>query len=152
MTGVLLLLLVTCLYAGYNLLVKQSATIAESTAASTITATIALQAVALFCSLVFYICLRVIGGENQFALPTSAYVWAGLAGLCIGLAEIGYFYLFRGSSLSAALPVSVATPAIVGGTVVIAMVAAMLFFSETIGPRQWLGAIFIIAGLLLVTQ
>ena len=48
MTGVLLLLLVTCLYAGYNLLVKQSATIAESTAASTITATIALQAVALF--------------------------------------------------------------------------------------------------------
>ena len=85
-------------------------------------------------------------------MPTSAYVWAGLAGLCIGLAEIGYFYLFRGSSLTAALPVSVATPVIVGGTVVIAMVAAMFFFSEAIGPRQWLGAIVIVAGLLLVTQ
>ena len=151
MTGFLLLLLVTCLYAGYNLLVKQSSTIAETTSASTITATIVLQVVALLCSLVFYLCLR-LSGESQFILPSSAYVWAGLAGLCIGLAEIGYFYLFRGSSVADAMPVSVATPVIVGGTVVIAMVAAMLIFSEIIGPWQWLGAVFIVAGLLLVTR
>ncbi len=151
MTGFLLLLLVTCLYAGYNLLVKQSTVIAETTAASTITATIMLQAAALLCSLVFYLCLR-FSGESQFLLPSSAYLWAGLAGLCIGLAEIGYFYLFRGSSFADAMPVSVATPVIVGGTVVIAMAAAMLFFAETIGPWQWLGAAFVVAGLLLVAR
>ena len=47
MPGFMLLLLVTCLYAGYNLFVKQSSAIAETTAASTITATILLQFVAL---------------------------------------------------------------------------------------------------------
>lgn len=85
-------------------------------------------------------------------LPASAYTWAALAGICIGLAEIGYFYLFRGSSIAEAMPVSVATPVIVGGTVVIAMVAAMIFFAESIGPRQWVGALLIVAGLTLVAR
>lgn len=151
MPGFMLLLLVTCLYAGYNLFVKQSSAIAETTAVSTITATILLQFVALLCSLFFYTGLR-LSGESQFVLPGSAYLWAGLAGVCIGLAEIGYFYLFRGSSIAEAMPVSVATPVVVGGTVVIAMIAALYFFAESIGPRQWVGAVFIVAGVLLVTR
>ena len=151
MNGMLLLLLVTFLYAGYNLLVKQSSLVAEAVDASTIKATITLQFVALVCSLIFYVVLRLSGG-SQFSLPVSAYVWAAMAGFCIGVAEIGYFYLFRGSTVGDAMPVSVATPVIVAGTIVIAMIAASFLFAESIGMRQWLGAGLIVAGVLLVAS
>lgn len=152
MAGYILLFVVTLLYAGYNLMVKQSSAVAATTGVGTITATIVLQLVALLCSLLFWFGLRMTTDESHFALPHAAYVWAALAGVCIGAAEIGYFYLFRGSALAEAMPVSVATPVVVGGTVVIAMVAALLFFSESISVRQWIGAAVVVAGVLLITS
>lgn len=151
MVGIALLLLVTSLYAGYNLLIKQSSVIAETVSISTITATIVLQCAALVCSLLFYLGLR-LSGETEFALPLSAYVWAGLAGICIGVAEIGYFYLYRGSSIAEAMPVSLATPVIVAGSIVIAMIVAMLFFAEPVTSRQWIGVVIVVAGLLLIVR
>lgn len=145
MTGVALLFAATVFYAGYNLLIKQSSVHAEMAAVTTITATIALQVAALSVSVLFLAALRVSGVET-FVLPAPAYWWAIGAGLCIGAAEICYFYIFGGSPFSTPFPVSVATPVIVGGAVVLATLGAWWFFRESMGAREWLGAGLILAG------
>lgn len=145
MLSIALLLTATVFYAGYNLLIKQSSVHAEMAAVTTITATIALQLAALFVSVLFLTVLRVSGVES-FALPAPAYWWAIAAGLCIGAAEVCYFYIFGGSAYTTPFPVSIATPVIVGGAVVLATLGAWWFFGESVSVRQWLGAALIIAG------
>ncbi len=145
MISIALLLAATVFYAGYNLLIKQSSVHAELAAVTTITATIVLQVAALSVSLVFLATLRVWGVES-FVLPAPAYWWAVGAGLCIGAAEICYFYIFGGSAYTEAFPVSVATPVIVGGAVVLATLGAWWFFRESMGIREWLGSGLILAG------
>ena len=95
MTGLLLLVTVTALYAGYNILIKVSASQVPAAATSTITATICLQLAGLMTSIVF-VSVAMIRGGQVLQLTWGAYIWAAAAGLCIGGAEIAYFYLFRG--------------------------------------------------------
>jgi len=144
-----LLALATLLYAGYNLFVKQSADQVGPIATTTIGATIALQAAALATSLVFALLLR-YQGVHTLSLPGGAYLWAIAGGLCIGVAEILYFYLFAGFAGAEPVKVAVATPTIVSGTIVIALIAAWLVFGETIRPAQWLGAGLVVLGLMLL--
>ncbi len=94
-TGTFLLIAITALYAGYNLLVKVSSTCVPESATSTVLATICLQLAALAASSTFVLVLLARGGQVLKLSPT-AYAWAAGAGLCVGFAEIGYFYLFRG--------------------------------------------------------
>ena len=147
MYSLALLLAATIFYAGYNLLIKQSSVFAEAVAVTTITATVALQLAALVVSLVFMMLLRLSGVES-FILPAPAYWWAIGAGLCIGAAEICYFYIFAGSPFTAPVSVNVATPVIVGGAVLVAALGARLFFGEIMGTRQWLGAGLILVGVI----
>ena len=93
MTGLLLLVTVTVLYAGYNILIKVSASHVPAAATSTITATICLQIAALMTSLVYMSVIMIRGGQ-VLQLSWGSYLWAAAAGLCIGGAEIAYFYLF----------------------------------------------------------
>ncbi len=93
MQGLILLISVTLLYAGYNLFVKVSSGHVAEKVTSTVLATICLQFTALLVSTLFAIYLLRKGGQ-VLALGPPAYGWAMAAGLCIGAAEIGYFYLF----------------------------------------------------------
>lgn len=150
MLSIALLLVVTCAFTAYNLLIKQSSFHAEVAGASTITATITLQLAALATSLLFLLLLR-LSGEQSFLLPTHAYRWAVAAGFCIGIAEVAYFYLFAGVAGQPPMPVSIAVPVVVGGTVVLATLAAWLLFGEELGARQWCGAVVVAAGLALLS-
>jgi drug/metabolite transporter (DMT)-like permease len=149
MNALLLLAATTTLYAGYNLFVKQSADHIGTVATTTIGATIALQIAALSTSLIFALILKTQGGHS-ISLPTGAYAWAMVAGLCIGIAEILYFYLFAGIAGMQPLRVSVVTPTIVAGTIVITLLAAWLLFGEILGGYQLLGALFVVVGILLL--
>ena len=146
-----ILALVTLLYSGYNLFIKISGEHIPAQATTTILATLALQASAMLVSLVFVVTLSVRGGHH-FALSGKAYVWAIVAGLCIGAAEIGYFYLFGGSSINGirALPANVVIPTVVGGTVALTLAASVWFLREPVFWNHWLGALLIIAGVLLI--
>lgn len=148
--SVFLLLLTTVLYAGYNLLVRQSASLVPD-GVSTITATIALQLAALSVSLLFWLILRV-DADQSFALSGAAYGWAVLAGLCIGAAEVCYFYLYAGFAGAPAMPVSLAMPVIVAGTVALGLVAAAAVFGERLGWPQIGGGLLVMAGLLLLCK
>ncbi len=141
----LLLALVTVLYAGYNLMIKMSGAAVPPAATTVIVATLCLQIAALTTSLAFGATLYAAGG-HVFRLPANAILWAIMAGLAIGAAEIGYFYLFGGLGTLQPMRASVAIPIVVSGTIVITMAVSSLFLGEMLGWRQILGAGIILIG------
>ncbi len=149
MVGLLLLITVTVLYAGYNLFIKASGAHVPEVATTTIAATICLQLVALATSLVFASVLLVRGG-HVMQLSLATYGWAVAAGLCIGVAEIAYFYLFGGIGTGKPMAANVAIPAIVCGTTIITMAAGYFFFKETLSPVQMIGGACVVFGIVLL--
>ncbi len=143
-----LLVLTTLLYTGYNLLVRQSASFVPSTT-STITATIALQVSALAVSTVFLLLLKTTSNA-ALALPAGAYGWAAIAGLCIGAAEICYFYLYTGIAGEPPLSVGVVMPVIIAGSVLLGLFAAWRLFAEPMGWLQLCGGVLIAGGIALL--
>lgn len=146
MAGITLLAAVTFLYAGYNLFLKLSGGHVPSGATTTILATMCLQVAALSTSIVFLAVLAVRGGQ-VLALSPGSYVWAAIAGLCIGGAEIGYLYLFGGVGGVKSMDASIAIPTIVSGTIVIALLFSFLFLKEQISWSQVLGSCLILTGI-----
>src|SRR5215469_3151113 len=149
MFGIALLAAVTIFYAGYNLLIKVSGSYVPAAATTTVLATISLQLAALLTSSIFLGVLALRGGQ-VFSLSPGSYLWAALAGLCIGAAEIGYFYLFGGVGLARPMTATVAIPTIVSGTIVIALLFSAVALGERIGWNQILGSVLIVLGIATV--
>ena len=148
MIALLLLLTVTTLYAGYNLLVKVSGGYVPAEATTPILATICLQFTALSTSIIFMVLLLLRGG-HVLQLSTSAYLWAVAAGLCIGGAEIAYFYLFGGIGITKPMAANIAIPTIVSGTIVIAMLVSYFVLKEPMAWNQLLGSGCIVLGIII---
>ena len=149
MPGLILLALVTLLYAGYNLFVKVSSDHVPDGVTSTVLATICLQFSALLLSTIFAVYL-LRQGNQELQLNTPTYGWAVAAGLCIGAAEIGYFYLFGSFSAGQSIPASIVIPIVVCGTVIVALLASYLLFGETVSTIQIVGSILAIVGVLMI--
>ena len=149
MAGLLLLVTVTVLYAGYNLLIKVSSSHVPAAATSTIAATICLQVAALMTSIVF-VSIAMLRGGQVLQLSWGAYLWAAAAGLCIGGAEIAYFYLFSGIGTIKPMAANLVIPTVVSGTIVITVIAAYFIFSETLALIQLAGLGCVIIGMLLL--
>ncbi len=148
MRTVLFLLLITICYSAYNLLVKVSSSHVDAESSSPIIATIFLQSTALMVSLVYLLFLT--RQTVNLALPTKAYAWAAVAGLCIGIAEVLYFYLFRGFSDESPIAASSAIPFIVGGTIVIAVAVSHFVFRESLNSGQWFGVGLAFVGMIII--
>lgn len=148
MVGIALLIAVTVLYAGYNVFIKLSGGYVPSAATTTILATICLQIAALLTSAVYLGVLLLRGGQ-AFSLSNESYLWAAIAGVCIGGAEIGYLYLFGGVGQSTPMAASIAIPTIVSGAIVIAMLFSFFILKETITWNHLLGSLFIVFGIVL---
>ena len=149
MVAAMLLAAVTLLYAGYNLLIKLSGAHVPASATTTVLATVCLQLAALSTSVLFLGFLAAQGG-HVFSLAPRAYFWAVLAGICIGVAEIGYFYLFGGIGLDRPMRAGVAIPVVVAGTVAIATVVSAVVFGEAFGWRHFAGAAMVAAGIVVM--
>ena len=149
MSGAMLLTIVTFLYAGYNIFVKFSGGHVPASATTTVLATVCLQLAALLVSLTFLGVLAVRGG-HEFSLSAAAYSWAIVAGICIGAAEIGYFYLFGGIGGSEPMRASLAIPAIVSGTIVISLLLSVLVLRETFDRMQLFGSALIVLGIVVL--
>ena len=147
--SIILLTAITALYAGYNLLIKVSSSHVPAAATSTVLATICLQLAALAASVTFAAALLARGG-HVLKLSTTACAWAAAAGLCIGLAEIGYFYLFRGVGGAGPVAASVAVPVIVTGTIVLTMLLSWLALRESLGVMQIAGTVVVVIGIAMI--
>ncbi len=149
MSTLVLIAVITALYACYNLFVKVSSDFVPVNATTTILATICLQVAALFASICFLTFLVARGGQ-VLALSTRAYLWAAGAGLCIGVAEICYFYLFRGGEGREAAAANVAIPIIVSGTIAITLIVSYFLLREPLTPVQLGGTLMVIGGMALI--
>ena len=147
MQSLVLILLITLCYAGYNLLVKVSGN-HVSIAASPIVATICLQLAALTVSTVYLLFL--LRQQTPISVSPKACLWAAVAGISIGLAEVLYFYLFRGFSGEKTVEAGFAIPLIVGGTILIAIFASKYLFAESMNNGQWLGVGLTLSGLVVL--
>ena len=143
--SLVLLLGIMILYAGYNLLVKVSSGHIPAATTTPILATISLQAAALAVSAAFALGL-VLRGGNVLAISPPAFAWAVAAGLCIGAAEIGYFYLFRGTAGSEPMPANVGIPIIVSGTIVVTLLVSWLVLREPFTWMRLVGAALVVGG------
>ena len=148
MKTILLLTIITICYASYNLLVKISTNQIESLNTPPIIATIFLQATALSISVIYFIILA--RQSISMTLPTKSYVWAIGAGLCIGIAEVLYFYLFRGIAGEKAISANSAIPLIVGGTIIIVVIVSKFLLSETLNTGQWIGVLLAMVGMIIL--
>lgn len=146
MSAIILLMATTLLYAGYNIFIKVSSGHVPAGAYSTITATICLQISALVISLLF-LAVQKQHTDASLVLSTRTYLWAIAAGLCIGGAEIAYFYLFAGLGHDKPMAANIAIPVVVSGTIVLSLIAGGIVFKETLGWPQLLGAGMIMAGI-----
>ena len=143
--SLVLLFGITLLYAGYNLFVKVSSGHVPAASTTPILATISLQVAALAVSGVFAASLVLRGGQ-VLAVSTPALSWAVAAGLCIGAAEIGYFYLFRGVAGGEPMAANVAIPSIVSGTIVVTVLVSWLVLREPFTWTRLLGAALVVVG------
>lgn len=151
MSSMALLAAITLLYAGYNIFIKVSGDHVPTAATTTIVATICLQLAALATSLCFAAILLTAGGQD-FRLTKPAYIWAAASGVSIGLAEIGYLYLFAGFGVSGPVAASFAIPVIVAGTLLITALVALIVFREAMTLTQILGLVVIGVGVLMLAS
>ncbi|MDG2066872.1 MAG: hypothetical protein P8L36_18040 [SAR324 cluster bacterium] len=124
-----LLITVTLAYAGYNLFIKLAGA-QNINNNNGIAATLCLQIFALIVTSVFSIYLSSLG-ENIFVLPSKTYLYAVFGGISIGIAEIGYFYLFNASNTDGALNANTAIPIILGGTILVTMIFSFYILKES---------------------
>ena len=143
-----LLITVTLAYAGYNLFIKLAGA-QNINNNNGIAATLCLQIFALIVTSLFSIYLSSLG-ENIFVLPSKTYLYAVFGGISIGIAEIGYFYLFNASNTDGALNANTAIPIILGGTILVTMIFSFYILKESFNYHKIIGTIFIIIGIYLI--
>lgn len=143
-----ILITVTLAYAGYNLFIKLAGA-QNINNNNGIAATLCLQIFALIVTSVFSIYLSSLG-ENIFILPSKTYLYAVFGGISIGIAEIGYFYLFNASNTDGALNANTAIPIILGGTILVTMIFSFYILKESFNYHKIIGTIFIIIGIYLI--
>jgi len=91
-------------------------------------------------------------GESIFVLPSKTYLYAIFGGISIGVAEIGYFYLFNASNTNVALNANTAIPIILGGTILVTVIFSFYIFEESLNYHKLFGTTFIIFGIYLVVM
>jgi len=144
--AIFLLTVVTLAYAGYNLFVKVSGEHMPKEATTTVLATYCLQMGAMVSTTVFLVFLTIQGGHTM-RLSGAAYGYALIGGLCIGIAEVCYFYIFGGIGNIKPLPANLVIPTVVTGTIVITLIVSFVIFKERLTWLQLFGAAMIVGGI-----
>jgi transporter family protein len=137
----LILLIITAVFFGfYNFFIKVSAGHIHE-----ILGAVVLQAVALLLGGIALAYLKL--KNSAFESSGKGLLFAVLAGIFVGLAEITSFYAF-----SRGTPASVGIPVMVGGTVVVGTFLGIIFLKEQLHWQHYAGIALIIAGIWMVAS
>jgi transporter family protein len=137
----LIILIITAVFFGfYNFFIKVSAGHIHE-----ILGAVILQAVALLLggAVLIYLKVKNLPFENS----SRGLLFAVLAGVAVGLAEITSFYAF-----SKGTPASIGIPVIVGGTVVVGTLLGVLFLKEQLHWQHYTGITLILAGIFIIAS
>jgi transporter family protein len=134
-------LLLAALFLGlYNFFIKLSAGHIHEIAGAVI-----LQVVAFLVGGAALVWLKLTGAPLE--VSSRGILFAVLAGVSVGLAEITAFYGFsKGTSASVGIPI------MVGGTVLVGVMLGLLVLREQLSPLQGLGVFLLLAGIVLVSR
>ena len=92
-------------------------------------------------------------GNASFKLSALAVNWKGLVGWQVAGNLAGFITVLTLTGLLKFLPLHVAQPMVQGLAIIgVQIVAAKLFFHESISPTQWIGMIVIIGGIVLIQK
>ena len=92
-------------------------------------------------------------GNASFKLSALAANWKGLVGWQVAGNLAGFITVLTLTGLLKYLPLHMAQPMAQGLAIIgVQVVAARLFFHESISPTQWIGMIVIIAGIILIQK
>ncbi|MDO1447777.1 EamA family transporter [Rhodocytophaga aerolata] len=137
----LTLLIITAVFFGfYNFFIKVSAGHIHE-----ILGAVILQAIALLLGgiALVYLKLKQVPFENS----GKGLLFAVLAGVFVGLAEITSFYAF-----SKGTPASVGIPVIVGGTVIVGTLLGVIFLKEQLHCQHYAGIVLILTGIYILAS
>jgi len=140
MSWILLAVLTAFFYAVYNVFIKVSAGHINE-----IVGAVVLQIVAAVVGGFLLIYLKLNG--SSFEITNKGLLFAALAGLFVGLAEITSFFVF-----SKGIPASVGIPIIIGGSVVFASIIGLLFLKEGLSPIHWIAIVLVVLGVVLLAK
>jgi multidrug transporter EmrE-like cation transporter len=92
-------------------------------------------------------------GNASFKLSALAANWKGLVGWQVVGNLAGFVTVLTLTGLLKYLPLHVAQPMVQGSAILgVQILAARLFFHETISPTQWIGMVVIIVGMVLIQK
>jgi len=140
MNWILLALFTAIFYGVYNFFIKVSAGYINQIAGAVI-----LQAVATAVGGGILLFLKIT--NTPVAISNKGILYAVLAGVFVGLAEITSFFVF-----SKGVAVSTGVPIIIGGSVVFASILGILFLKETLTPIHLIAVILVIIGVVLLVK
>ena len=83
-------------------------------------------------------------------MSSKAYLYAIIAGISIGIAEIGYFVLFNPTNPNGALNANLTIPVVLGGTKLITMFLSFYYFKDSYNFHKIIGTLFIIICIYLI--
>jgi transporter family protein len=137
----LIIVILTAVFFGlYNFFIKLSAGHIHQ-----ILGAVLLQAVALLLGSIALLYLKWRG--IPFDASSKGVLFAVLAGVFVGLAEITSFYVF-----SKGINASVGIPIIVGGTVLVGTLLGIVFLKESLSLLQYVGIALILAGVSILAS
>jgi len=135
MNWVILIIMVLLFYALYNFFISLSSGDIHQVVGALILQITA----AIFGGLVLlYLKLT----KTELLVSKKGILFAVLAGICIGVAEISYFFVY-----SKGISATVAIPIVMGGTVLVGSILGFIFLKESITLWHVLASILIIAGI-----
>jgi bacterial/archaeal transporter family protein len=96
-------------------------------------------------ALIAIISMNISGQE--FLITSDGIKFAILAGLFTAIAELAYYIMYlKGTNLS------IGTPLVVGGTILIATILGVIILSETLSIVKIIGVITTIVGIILLSM
>lgn len=84
---------------------------------------------------------------QPLTLSKQAIIFPIMAGLFTGLAEIAYLFMFSKNTT-----LSIGTPLVVGGTIVVAVILGLLLIKEPLNAVKLSGIVVTLIGLVLLTR
>ncbi len=140
MHWILLAVLTAVFFGAYNVFIKMA-----SGHIIQIVGAVILQVVAALLGGIVLLGLKIT--DSPLEVSTRGVLFAVLAGIFVGLAEISSFYVFsRGISASVGIPI------IIGGSVVAGAILGVLFLKESLNWTQLLAIGMIVGGVVLLSS
>jgi uncharacterized membrane protein len=102
------------------------------------------ESTAVLCILLFFIYLN-LSGKKSVETTSQGIIFSILAGICVGIGSVLYFFIFRSKG-----ELSIAGPIVWGGTLLVMAIAGILLLKEPFSIQKLLGIALSLIGLFLL--